>query len=299
MRKWTKWLALGISAGILIVAAVMGGSALRRNRQAEPVAAATEQTARPTAKPTAKPTAASTAASTAAPTTEEPTTEAPTAAEPKKPETKAEIVAYFNESANRVKTEKPGYTWQDRVLLDRKGVKTSSRLLNAAAPSILGAVQSFVKFGEWQKQDPVAKGANHDQFPVPGKSWASKLDPGFVKSATCTEAGGEYRIKIVLRDEDVPVLPSDAATLRTGKVMHAWDAGLVEEAKVAEPFITIKNFETNYRDSSVTCTIDKETGRLKSAAYVISCIFVVDVKQFGGTNGSVPFVREEAYTMYN
>jgi|GEM_PF-6653149 len=296
MRQWIKRPVIVIPLAILAAVVIMFGFTTFRSRQAE--AAAVDDslgTANKTAPSEEITTEITTEEATAA--TEPPTTEEPTTAAPQKPATKAEIVAYFNESVNRVKTERPGYTWSDRVIIDQDSIDCSNKLLDAVAPSVLSAVQGIAKFGVWQPQPPVAKGADHTQFPVSGKSWASKLDPGFVKSATCTESGGSYQIKIVLMNEDVPVLPSDPATLRTGKVMNAWDAGLREDAKAAEPFVTITGFGTNYRDASVTCTIDKETGSLKAITYVLSCIFEVDVKQFGKAHASVSFGREETYTI--
>jgi len=303
MRQWIKRPVIVIPLAILAALVIILGFTTFRSRQAEAAsaqantAAAAEQAdARITAE--AKNTSSSEEITTEITTEEMTTTTAePTTAAPQKPETKADIVDYFNESVNRVKTERPGYTWSDRVVIDRDSIVCSNKLLDAVAPSVLGAVKGIAKFGVWQPQTPVAKGADHSQFPVSGKSWASKLEPGFVKSATCTESGGDYQIKIVLRDEDVAVQPSDATTLRTGKVMNAWDAGLREDAKAAEPFVTITGFGTNYRDSSVTCTIDKTTGNLKAITYVLSCIFEVDVKQFGNAHASVSFGREETYTI--
>ena len=302
MRQRIKRPAVVISLAVLAVA-VMIGFMTFRSRQAA-AAAAAASTAVATTTDTFKADVPSSEEITTEITTEETmatvpetSTEEPTAAALQKPSTKAEIVAFFNESANRVKTERPGYAWSDRVTIDRDSIECSNKLLDAVAPSVLGAVKGIAKFGEWQPQTPVAKGAEHSQFPVSGKSWASKLDPGFVKSATCTEDGGSYQIKLVLKDEDVAVLPSDASTLRTGKVMNAWDISLIEDAKAAEPFVTITGFQTNYRNSTITCTIDKTTGNLKTITYVLSCIFEVDVKQFGKAHASVAFGKEEQYNI--
>ena len=297
MRQWIKRPALWISLGVLIAAGVLGGAALRRSRKAEPVLAAEMSST----------TEAAAIIMEAEPTTElateestqEPTTEEPTIAAPQKPSTKAEIVAYFNESANRVKAEQPGYTWKDRVLIDQSAIECSNRMLDALAPRVLRVVSPIAKFGQWQKQDGIAKGADHKGFPVENQSWASRLEPGFVKSATCMENGGEYQIKIVLADEDVPALPKDATATRTGKVMNAWDASMLEDAKMAEPFVTITNFGTNYRDCQIACAVDKKTGSLKQITYTVSCILEIDVKQFGKAHASLPFTREEAYVINN
>ena len=307
MRQWIKRPIVVIPLALLAAAVIVFGFTTFRSRQAEAADAAAESAAKNAAfdhtmldqKNKTAPSEEITAEITTGVTTAEPetTTEEPTTAAPQKPSTKAEIIAYFNESVNRVKAERPGYTWSDRVVIDRNSINCSNKLLDAVAPTILDAVKGIAKFGVWQPQAPVARGADHTQFPVSGKSWASRLEPGFVKSATCTESGSSYQIKIVLRDEDVAVLPSDASTLRTGKVMNAWDAGLREDAKAAEPFVTITGFGTNYRDASVTCTIDKATGGLKAITYVLSCIFEVDVKQFGSAHASVMFGREETYTI--
>jgi len=285
MRLWLKWSALGISLAVLVAAAVLGALWLRAEEVTSVVVTEAEATAE---EPT-------TELTTEEPATEEPTTEESTTAAPQRPSTKAEIVAYFNESANRVKAERPGYAWKDRVLIDRSAIQCSNRMLDALAPRVLRVVSPIAKFGQWQPQKPVAKGTDHKGFPVENQNWASKLEPGFVKSAICIESGGEYQINIILADEDVPTLPENPTILRTGKVMNAWDAELLEDAKMAEPFVSITNFGTNYRDCRITCAIDKTTGDLKEITYTISCILEIDVKQFGKAHASVPFTREENY----
>ncbi|MDR0531903.1 MAG: hypothetical protein LBG83_07565 [Oscillospiraceae bacterium] len=311
-RHWKRLLVLGI---VLLVAVAFGASGvLRRNHrqaglettaEAAPAAAQsfvaqTESTAQAgtTAEPTAPtetsaPESSAFAASTTAATTNT-TAETTTAA--RTPKGKSEIVAYFNQAANRVKTEKPGYSWHDRVLIDRDNMACSNKLLNGAIPTILSIFNGIAKFGQWQPQDSVAAGADHNEFPVSGKSWASKLAPDMVKSAACAEENGSYQIVIVLNDEDVPTLPQDPSVLRTGKVMNAWGYDeLVENAKSAEPFVVITNFATNYRDAQVACTIDQATGRLQRVRYTLACEMQIDVKQFGQAHATVPLTREAEY----
>ena len=306
MRQWMKRPAFLISLAVLTVAAILGFITLRNRQtltvnpaQAKTAAAnaAVSQTLSTTESTAGEEITAENTTEDMTTTAEVPTTEEPTTAAPAKPSTKVEIVAYFNESVNRVKTDRPGYIWSDCVNIDKDNIECDNKLLNAAVPTVLGAVKSIAKFGEWQTQPSVAKGADHSNFPVAGKSWASKLDASFVKSATCTENGSCYTIKIVLMNEDVSTLPKDASTLRTGKVMNAWDSSLMEDAKAAEPFVTITKFQTNYRNASITCTIDKATSRLKTITYSLNSIFVVDVKQFGSAHATVPFGKEEKYIM--
>ena len=112
------------------------------------------------------------------------------------PKTTAEIVAYYNKAANKLKTDKPGYTKKYTM---RQFPGSQATLGKATVPSWL------VKLISKNETTTVNKGSSsNDTYPAAGFSWASKLTAQYVQSATCKKSGSTYQIKIVLKDETNP-----------------------------------------------------------------------------------------------
>ncbi|MCL2106240.1 MAG: hypothetical protein FWH26_04160 [Oscillospiraceae bacterium] len=232
------------------------------------------------------------AGSTATTTTT--TTAATTTAADKKPTTTAEIVEYFNKSANKVKTDKPGYSWRDRAIIDKDSVSISSRTLQAMAPTLISWAEGL--FAKWTEKDTVAKGANHNDFPVSGQSWSSTLTPAMVSSAICTDAGTVYKIKITLKDEKLSELPVNPTTTNHGKAMNLMTKKVLEEGTANIPLLKITQFAPTYTGSYIDCTIDKATGNIKSINYMER--FKADITvNVGNTTASVMIGLEKQYDL--
>jgi len=258
--------------------------------------AATTET--PAETSTAAPASSSTtAATTVRPTTTRPpvtTTAKPTA--PAKPGTTAEIVAYFNAAANKVKADKPGYTYKARTVIDEKRVSSPNRLLDKAAPPILSMVKGF--WANWTPDEVIAKGGDHSEFPVAGQSQAGKLEPSWVKSAVCTEKGGVYDIKIVLKDERVPALPAERTSTKHGQLVAVFTKAEIADG-ASRLGVKITQFDALYSGCYVQCTVDKAAGSMKSATYYLDMTaeLTARVPVLGSISATIPIAQESVYAI--
>lgn len=170
------------------------------------------------------------------------------------PKTVAEIVAYYNTAANKIKTEKPGYTKVHKTGIT-PGTQPELKSLIGLKINIPQALLSAVIKDDTTQ---IAKGASsNDTFPAAGFNWASKLTKDYVKSATCTKSGSSYQIRINLRDETNPQI---------GKGGYGSCMSVVDEAGAREmiPF-EIKSITMQYHGGYIAATIDIATGRITYA----------------------------------
>lgn len=209
-----------------------------------------------------------------------------------KPEGVDAIVTYFNTAVNQIKTDKPGYSHSNSHVIGN--ITSSSGFIETVAGWIVPMFDA----------DPVvktvAKGASHNDYPVAGQSWSSKLEPGSVKSATCTESGNNYVIEIKLKSESLSDLPSSPTSTNHGKVMTVLSADEVYvETERFKSFAEIKSFAPVYRDSYIKCTINKTTGKVVSSEYYFSTVASVNAKAklFGDLDATVPFAIKDVYTL--
>jgi len=177
------------------------------------------------------------------------------------PSTVAEIVTYYNDAANKVKNAKPGYSFTEQTNIN----------------SIFGGAQWLVNIvnraitDETPQAATIAKGANHNDFAVPGKDWASKLNASAVQSATCTEKGGVYEIRINMKREVKPDLPRNVEDHQHGRAFKVYNAGMIYGVMAGyENLGAITKFAPTYRDCYIVCTIDKTTGDMKTAQYYLT-----------------------------
>ena len=199
---------------------------------------------------------------------------------------------YFNKAANKVKTDKPGYTYKARTIIDEKKVSSPNKAIDTIAPPILNMVKGI--WANWSDEVIVAKGADHKAFPVSGQSWASRLDPSWVKSAACTDKGSVYEIKIVLKDERVSELPANQTATRHGQVIRAFAKD--EVAGAAERVgVQVLQFDALYSGSYVQCTIDKATGSMKSATYCVDMMADMTARVLVTISATIPVVQEDVY----
>ena len=211
-----------------------------------------------------------------------------------KPGTKEEIVAYFNDAYKKVKTEKPGYTFHERTDIDKNKIKSSKSWLESVASLVMPIAESA--FTKWSDPEVTAKGADHSGLPP-----YVDVDPKWLKSATCTENGGNYVIRLNLVDENVPVLPKDSRTTIHGKMLdrgvYNWDAVIGGTEQIPVIKIEINTFACNYSGSYLDATINKTTGALVKVTTWTFCQAQVEVKVpiFGVLDASVPLGNESEY----
>ncbi len=166
------------------------------------------------------------------------------------PKTVADIVAYYNRAANKIKTDKPGF---HKVNVKNKFPGSTASLgiipITPFLDVILGEETTDVKKGQ----------SSNDVFPAAGFSWSSKLDPKYVKSATCTKSGSSYNIHITLKDETNP---------QVGKGGYGSCMSVIDKAGAQEmmgTMLTIESITMQYHDGYIKATVDIATGRITYA----------------------------------
>ena len=242
----------------------------------------------------------STEAPTQAPVTQAPVTQAPTQAPadstdtneptnapvadaPSGEMTKAEIIAMFNESANRVKTEatKLVKNYEYKKMLEEYLEVPS--VLNGMMDTFMGSVMK----DDLEPQEYVGTDMIVEKYPVPRETWSSKLTEADVTEATCIDNGAEYEITLKLAETINPTVGSGVAA--------AMDT-ITEEDKAGIPDMVSK-MDMRYFDCVIKCKIDKATGRTVWSNYTSPVVFDCEVKMFGTHAVKMGLSFEKDYTI--
>lgn len=207
-----------------------------------------EATAEATAAPptTAEPTAAE-------PTTAEPTTAEPTTAQNTVPGTKEEIIAFFAQAVNRVKSGAAGYVRKEFDTLGNMNITGNSLVDN----SIKGIVGGFLVTENQAKPQSAAKGSAEAAQRIPG--W-ELTDFGMVAFAGLVPAGEDYTVTIVLQDEDSP-RRGESHLAAVGSVLYLED--VQEKLKDISALKNVDDMHIRYRNYTITATLTSD-GRLKA-----------------------------------
>ena len=286
-------LAQGILIALVVIALFFSGNLLGKlgadpaadkeeETQVEDVVASTsESTTVPTTAPTTQPTTQATpdssedANQTTAPSDE---------SAPSGEMSKAEIIALFNESANKVKTDaaKVVKNYEYRTHLEEYLQMPS--LLESTANSLMSSVFK-------NDLEPVEYATREDivaNYQVPGVDWASQLTEAEVEEATCTDNGTEYEVMLKL----YPTKDPEAGV----GVAKAFDTITSAEIKENAPSM-LQTFSTEYFDCVVKCKIDKATGHTTWSNYTSPLIMNVVVKMGMTMDARIGLCFEKDYTI--
>ena len=233
-----------------------------------------------TQAPTQAPTTAP--ADTNEPATDAPATDAPVADAPSGEMSKAEIIALFNESANRVKTEatKVVKNYEYKKMLEEHLEVPAA--LNSMMDSLMGSVMK----DDLEPQEYTGE-MIIEKYPVPRETWSSQLTEADVAEATCIDNGTEYEITLKLVDTDNPVV---------GKGVAAAMDTITEEDKAGIPDM-VQKMDMSYFDCVIRCKIDKASGRTTWSNYLSPVVFDCEVKMIGTMACKVGFSFEKDYTI--
>ncbi len=288
-NEYGKGIAIALVIIVLFTAGNFVGSLTAiKSDSGDAVATVDTTVANTTAAPvntTAAPVVAET--TTAAPATDD-TTAAPAANDTTEapattgaPTTTAEVIAYYNEAANKIK---PNATQIVRNYQDMRHNAEKLELPSAVQSIGEGLISTFLKKDEtpvtWTGADITAN------FPVNGADHTSKLTEADVVSATCTDNGSTYEITIVAKTVQNPDPSSNFANsfeyIKESDVMDA--AGTI-----------VKTFNTEYYDCTINCTVDKATGNITHYNFATPIVMNVDTKLF--VSGTVGMTFEKDYTI--
>ena len=166
------------------------------------------------------------------------------------PSTAIEAVELFNAAANRIKTEKP-------VVYQTKDYFQISNVL-------FGKTDMTSILSRLNRDDSSKKEILPAEFPVGGENWSSKLQPSAVQSAACTDAGNTLNLTITLKPESgVPL----RAQSNHGSCFSI--PGDFEFLNFDISGIKISELTLTYSGCSISCLIEKSTGRLLHVDYHI------------------------------
>ena len=266
---------------------------------ADPFAEVDDTTAAPVDDTTAEVavsdhTAAPVEGTTAAPVegSTEAASEATTAPAAKKPESKEEIVAYFNSAVNTVKTDaKVVKRHYSKISLN--GSPTFPSSINNIL-KLLGGADKFLgeQLEKNSKGEETFTGAQiKATFPVEGESYASKLTAADVKEAKITEKDGKYIIRVVTVADG----KTDSIQHGQGHAPKAFNVvlpGVINEniPGVAQGIVGLST--VNYPSSTCTITVDPATGRVINADYDLKWTI-----NFDKVGAIIPFTTHDYYTI--
>ncbi len=185
------------------------------------------------------------------------------------PEGTEAIVSYYNEAANKVKSNASTVTlnYVDRMANDEY-LEVSGTLKSVAS----FAMNTFLT----KDENPVTLTGDDIKttFPVKNEDYSSKLTSSQVKSATCTDNGSEYEIRIELLNDDTP---NCTAGNGYGACMNYLGA---EEITLDYPGLSISDVKLTYHDGVINAKVDKATGNLVYANYTLPVVLALNAKLF-------------------
>lgn len=221
--------------------------------------------------------------------TTETTTETTTEAAPKAPQTKEEIVEYFNKSVNLVKSDA------------KSAVHHYSKISLAGSTTLPGALNGILKLlGGADKflGDQLSKNSKGEEnmsdlsgFPVENESYGSKLTAADLKSATCEEKDGKYIVTITTVADG----KSDSVAHGQGHAPKAFNAvlpGVVNDniPGVAASMVGLASM--NYPSSTAKLVVDIESGHVEKADYDLYWTI-----NFDKAGAILPFLTSDSYTI--
>ncbi len=223
----------------------------------------------------------------------QPPADATTAAAAKAPQTKEEIVAYFNTAINGVKKGAKSVTHHYSKISLNGATKLPSWANSVL--KLLGGADKFIndQLTKNSKGEETLTGsaAIKASFPVEGESWSSKLTAADVQSAVLKESNGKYMIRITT------VADAKSANVKHGEG-HAPKAFNVilpsvvnDNVPSAAASLVGGTAEMNYPSSTVTVTVDAATGRVLKADYDLK--WTINF----GTDTIIPFTTLDSYTI--
>ncbi|MDD6526817.1 MAG: hypothetical protein PUF31_03255 [Oscillospiraceae bacterium] len=196
------------------------------------------------------------------------------------PTDKAGIIKLYNESANKIKTN------ATKVVRNYEDLRHDEQYLEM--PSLLksvgsGLISKFLK----RNDTPVEYASNADiiaNYPVKGQNYVSQATEADITDATCTDDGTNYNITLKFAECTDPQGTgcANAFNIITSEEIAEGSGGIVSESSV------------RYYDATITCKIDKATGNMVSATYVLP--MVLSVKAMG-INAAVGMTFEHDYTI--
>lgn len=174
-----------------------------------------------------------------------------------------EIVAYFNTSANKIKTDA---TKVVRNYEDLQNDEEYMQVPSAVSSIAKTAMNAFLK----KNETPVEYASQADivaNYPVKAQPWVSQVTADQLESATCEDDGTNYNITLTFKDDLETVNPAFGQGY--GKAFN-----ILQESEIVldNPLVSISNVKLTYHDGVIKCTVDKATGNMTASNYSMPVI---------------------------
>jgi hypothetical protein len=175
-----------------------------------------------------------------------------------KPTTVSEIVAYYNKSANAVKSGSKSvlqnYQRNSPVgTLDVNGNRMLSKIGTSLMNRFLGDDKNRSN-KLYSTYDEKKTG-----FTVENETWTSKLTADDIQNATCTELNGIYTITILLKPDTTPI--EKAGDGHAGKGVTILTKSQIEDGGSSVPG-GISNIAMTYSNCKIAVKIQKTSGKM-------------------------------------
>ncbi len=203
------------------------------------------------------------------------------------PSTKEEIIAFYNQAANRVKDE------AKKITRNFKNTRydTDKSVLPPALESMANPmVEKYVK-DDIEPVDYLTKEEIIENYPAPKQTYSSKLTPADVDEATCVDNGKEYVITLKLASCKNPT-----AGVRVGAACHIMDVSSITSSDAAKSMIN--KFDALYSGCVIKCKIDKDTNRIIWANFYTPFVIDADINVlFSNVIATIYMSYERDYTI--
>lgn len=145
----------------------------------------------------------------------------------KMPATTAEITAFYKKGVDDIKAGNAGYIKKEWQNVD--AVNIGAAIVNNAVTSVLG---SFMTVEADAEEQDCPKGSDEAKNRI--AAW-TLTDLSKVKSATCVADGSNYKITIIMHDEDTPKKQGSVLGQVTGALLY-WED--IEKTLTEDPTVT-------------------------------------------------------------
>ena len=203
------------------------------------------------------------------------------------PATKKEIIAFYNNAANRVKNE------AKKVTRNFKNTRydTNKSVLPSALESMANPmVEKYVK-DDVEPVDYLTKEEIIENYPAPKQAYSSKLTAADVDEATCVDNGKEYVITLKLASCKNPT-----PGVKVGAACHIMDVSSITSSDAAKSMIN--KFDAVYSGCVIKCKIDKATNRVTWANFYTPFVIDADINVvFSNVIAKIYMSYERDYTI--
>lgn len=184
-----------------------------------------------------------------------------------KPSTKKDIVAYYNKAINNAKKDAKNIVVNEVITENYNNICYAGNLTSTMQSVVASVFDSHEYPNETYESkaiEPYGRQAN--------------VDPAKVKSATITESGSNYIVKLVMNPQSNP-RPGDGGVGSAVGVMtpEIWN----ENFKA--PGASCKNTTIKYEEVVVTITVNKSTGKLQKITSFAGYVVDTDLSMGGST----------------